>query len=101
MKTYNKIIIEVKEKIGYLTINQPKALNALDSEVLQELNEALTEIENNDDIQVVIVTGAGEKAFVAGANIKEMSSKNPIEGKKFSELGNSDRKSTRLNSSHV
>jgi enoyl-CoA hydratase len=88
MKTFNKILIDIKGKIGYLTINQPKALNALDSEVLQELNEALTEIQNNADIQVVIVTGAGEKAFVAGANIKEMSQKTPIEGMTFSELGN-------------
>lgn len=88
MNSYNKLIIEVKDRIGYLTINQPKALNALDSEVLQELNTALTEIGSNEAIQVLIVTGAGEKAFVAGANIKEMSQKNPIEGKEFSELGN-------------
>ena len=88
MNSYNKLIVEVKDRIGYLTINQPKALNALDSEVLQELNTALTEIGSNEAIQVLIVTGAGEKAFVAGANIKEMSQKNPIEGKEFSELGN-------------
>src|SRR5699024_1251588 len=90
MNSYNKLIIEVKDRTGYLTINQTKVSNDLDSEVLQELNTALTEIGSNEAIQVLIVTGAGEKAFVAGANIKEMSQKNPMEGKEFSELGNAD-----------
>ena len=69
----NNLLLEVEGPIAVLTINRPKALNALNSETLTELNEVLTEIEGRDDIKVVILTGAGEKAFVAGADIGEMS----------------------------
>ena len=68
----NNLLLEVEGPIAVLTINRPKALNALNSETLTELNEVLTEIEGRDDIKVVILTGAGEKAFVAGADISEM-----------------------------
>lgn len=66
------VLLEVKNGFGYLTINRPSALNALSSEVLKDLNLALDQIEASEDIRVVIVTGQGEKAFVAGADIKEM-----------------------------
>ena len=68
----NNLLLEVEGPIAVLTINRPKALNALNSETLTELNEVLTEIEGRDDIKVVILTGAGEKSFVAGADISEM-----------------------------
>ena len=68
----NNLILEVDNSIAVLTINRPKALNALNSETLVELNEVLTEIEGRSDIKVVILTGAGEKSFVAGADISEM-----------------------------
>ena len=60
----NNLLLEVEGPIAVLTINRPKALNALNSETLTELNEVLTEIEGRDDIKVVILTGAGEKSFV-------------------------------------
>ena len=66
----NTVLLEVKEGIGYLTINRPAALNALSSEVLTDLNLVLEQIEKSEDIRVVIVSGQGEKAFVAGADIK-------------------------------
>ena len=58
------VLLEVKNGLGYLTINRPSALNALSSEVLKDLNLALDQIEASEDIRVVIVTGQGEKAFV-------------------------------------
>lgn len=68
----NNLKLEVENEIAVLTIDRPKALNALNTETLEELNEVLTEIEGRDDIKVVILTGAGEKSFVAGADISEM-----------------------------
>lgn len=86
--SYETIKLEVKNNIAYLTIDQPKSLNALSSEVLTEISSAADEIAQNDEVKVVILTGAGEKAFVAGANIKQMQSLNAIEGRDFSDLGN-------------
>ena len=68
----NNLTLDVENEVAVLTINRPKALNALNSETLEELTEVLTEIEGRDDIKVVILTGAGEKSFVAGADISEM-----------------------------
>lgn len=68
----NNLKLEVENEIAVLTIDRPKALNALNTETLEELNEVLTEIEGRDDIKVVILTGSGEKSFVAGADIAEM-----------------------------
>jgi len=68
----NNLRLEVENEIAVLTIDRPKALNALNSETLTELNEVLTDIESRDDVKVVILTGGGEKAFVAGADISEM-----------------------------
>lgn len=68
----NNLILEQDGPIAVLTINRPKALNALNSETLNELNECLAEVEANDEIKVLILTGAGEKSFVAGADISEM-----------------------------
>ena len=79
----NNLLLEVEGPIAVLTINRPKALNALNSETLTELNEVLTEIEGRDDIKVVILTGAGEKSFVAGADISEMVNFSAAEARAF------------------
>ena len=79
----NNLLLEVEGPIAVLTINRPKALNALNSETLPELNEVLTEIEGRDDIKVVILTGSGEKSFVAGADISEMVNFSAAEGRAF------------------
>ena len=79
----NNLLLEVEGPIAVLTINRPKALNALNSDTLTELNEVLTEIEGRDDIKVVILTGAGEKSFVAGADISEMVNFSAAEGRAF------------------
>jgi enoyl-CoA hydratase len=85
---YQNVTLEIKEGIAVLTINRPKQLNALNGETLVELGQAVAEIEQNKDIDVVIVTGAGEKSFVAGADIAEMKDKTPVEGRDWGKLGN-------------
>ena len=79
----NNLLLEVENGIALLTINRPKALNALNSETLAELNTCLAELENTDDVKVVILTGSGEKSFVAGADISEMVNATPAEGRKM------------------
>lgn len=83
---YENIKYEVNEGIGYVTINRPKALNALNMDVLNELYAAFTEIEADDAVKAVIVTGEG-KAFVAGADIAQMSQLNALEGREMMILG--------------
>lgn len=77
------LLIDIKDGIALLTINSPKTLNALNSTVLSELECALYELERDDAVKVVVLTGAGEKAFVAGADIKEMAGMNAFEGQQF------------------
>lgn len=77
---YKNIIFEIKEGIGYVTMNRPKALNALNTEVLTELDHVFREIDKNKDVQVAIVTGAG-RSFIAGADIAQMSDLNGTEGR--------------------
>ena len=73
--------------IGIITMNRPEALNALSSAVFADLTKALDQVEHDDDVYVVIITGAG-RAFVAGADIGEMAHMNVEQGLSFSELGN-------------
>lgn len=82
------VLLEVKNSIGYITINRPEALNALSSQVLTDLNDVLDQVENSEDIRVVIVTGSGEKAFVAGADIKEMDLMSPIQAFEYMTFAN-------------
>ena len=77
---YETINYEVKNNIGYITISRPKALNAINNQVLDELYDVCTKIEKDDDVRVVILTGEG-KAFVAGADIAEMNSLDSIGGR--------------------
>ena len=78
-------VIEVVENAGVvrLTISRPKALNALNSAVLAELERLLCELEQRDDLRAVLITGAGEKSFVAGADITEMQDKTPEQARAF------------------
>ncbi len=85
---YKNVLLEKEGNIAVVTINRPKALNALNSETLVDLNAVIEDLENDDNIYVVILTGAGQKAFVAGADITEMKDLSVQEGRKFSNLGN-------------
>lgn len=84
---YKNIVLQKEDKIAVLTISRPKALNALNSETLKELDLAIDEIANDDKIYAVIITGAG-KAFVAGADITEMKDLDVMGGRRFGNLGN-------------
>jgi enoyl-CoA hydratase len=81
------ILIDIVDGIGVVTINRPQVLNALNSEVVEALQSALREVERNADVKVVVITGAGEKAFVAGGDIKEMSAMDPAAARAFSRRG--------------
>ena len=82
------VILEKEDKIAVVTINRPKALNALNSETLEDLNYVLEQVENDSDVYCVILKGAGEKSFVAGADIAEMKELDSKGGEAFGLLGN-------------
>ena len=82
------ILLEKKGSIAVATINRPKALNALNSQVLEDLNELLDLVKADEEIRALVLTGSGEKAFVAGADIAEMSTLSKTEGEAFGKKGN-------------
>lgn len=84
---YENIIIEQKERIQIITINRPKQLNALNKDTIQELHDALAAADKDAGTRVIIITGSGEKAFVAGADIKEFASFDIENGKKLAAEG--------------
>jgi enoyl-CoA hydratase len=85
--SYENIIFDATEGIATITFNRPKALNALNGQLLDELSGALDRIDADEDIRVLILTGAGEKSFVAGADINELATFNTLQGKLFSRKG--------------
>ncbi len=84
---YENIIYEIHEGIATITFNRPKALNALNGALLDELSRALDEIAADDDIRALVLTGAGDKSFVAGADITELATFNSLSAKVFAEAG--------------
>ncbi len=84
---FNNLLFTVKNRIAFLTINRPTKLNALNLETLGELEAVFLHIRDNEGISVIILTGSGEKAFVAGADIVELSKCTNQTGKNFSEKG--------------
>ncbi len=85
--TSEYILSEVKAGVLIITINRPDKLNALNKQTIEELHETLVEAENVDDIKAVIITGAGQKAFVAGADIAEFANFSVEQGKQLSSIG--------------
>lgn len=83
---YNTIIFKVEEGIGYVTINRPKSLNALNTEVLSELDDVFRKINDDEQVKVAIITGEG-RAFVAGADISQMVDLSGIEGQEMMKKG--------------
>jgi enoyl-CoA hydratase len=79
--------LEKKNKIAYVTIDRPKVLNALNMATMEELRQVFTELKDDGEIRVVILTGGGEKAFVAGADINELARNNPVEAKAYTHKG--------------
>ena len=84
---YENIVYEVKNGIATITFNRPKALNALNSALLSEFSQALDDIAADESIRVLILTGAGDKSFVAGADISELATFNSLKAKAFAAKG--------------
>ena len=86
-KEYSNIIYEKRERVAAITLNRPKALNALNTALLTELREALQDAENDENIGVIVITGAGDRAFCAGADIPEIQGRSPIEARDYASSG--------------
>src|SRR5260370_41484409 len=86
---YENILFEKKDSIAYITFNRQKVLNALNRKTVEELRQALLDARDEAAVRVLILTGAGEKAFVAGADISELALQTPVNGKEFSLFGQS------------
>jgi enoyl-CoA hydratase len=84
---FKYIIYEKNEGIATITLNRPEALNAFSKELVEEILQALEDIRNDENIRVVILTGAGEKAFSAGADIKTMKGMNALKARELSLMG--------------
>lgn len=84
---YENLIVERDDAVVIITINRPAVLNALNSQVLEELSEAIGQARADDGVRALVLTGAGEKAFVAGADIKELAVQSPVAGREHARKG--------------
>lgn len=84
---YETIVYEVQDGVGLVTINRPKVLNALSPQVFDEISEVVEQIRKGSAVRVLVITGAGDKAFVAGADISEFPKMNPLQARSFAEQG--------------
>lgn len=84
---FDNLLVERDGRVAILTINRPSVLNALNAATLEDLRRALLDCRHDDDIRAVVITGAGEKAFVAGADIAELAAQSAIENKALSARG--------------
>jgi enoyl-CoA hydratase len=85
--SYENLLYEKKDGIAYITFNRPKVLNALNRKTVEELQHVLLDGRDDAAVRVLILTGSGEKAFVAGADINELAQQTPVHGKEFSLFG--------------
>lgn len=88
--SYQHIIVEIDDHLGFITIDRPKKLNALNKETIAELHAAFKNLDGDADVRCIIITGSGEKAFVAGADIAEFADFNAAQGKELARKGQSD-----------
>jgi len=87
--SFENIVFEKKNAIAYVTVNRPKVLNALNLATMEELRAAFHEVKNDASVRVVILTGAGEKAFIAGADIGELARNDAVTAKEYTHRGQS------------
>jgi enoyl-CoA hydratase/carnithine racemase len=86
---FENILLEKKNSIAYVTVNRPEVLNALNMATMEELRAAFHDIKNDKNVRVVIFTGSGEKAFIAGADIGELAKHDAVSGKEYTHRGQS------------
>ena len=84
---YENLLYEKKDGIAFITFNRPKVLNALNRKTIEEFQQVLLDARDDAAVRVLILTGSGEKAFVAGADINELATQTPLEGKDTSRRG--------------
>ena len=84
---YENILISIEEKVATITINRPTKLNALNKATISDLSNAIQSLAKNDDARVIVLTGSGEKAFVAGADISEFANYTTVEGAQLAAEG--------------
>ena len=84
---YDTLLFEVSEQVARITFNRPNVLNALNRKTMEELGDCLKKVRADDAIRVLILTGAGEKAFIAGADINELSQQTPVHGRESTLFG--------------
>ena len=84
---YENLLYEKRDRIGFITFNRPKVLNALNRKTMEELRDILTDARDDEEVRVLILTGAGEKSFVAGADIGELAVQTPVTGKETAAFG--------------
>src|SRR5438552_15491159 len=87
--SFENTLFEKRDAIAYVTVNRPKVLNALNMATMEELRRAFHSIKQDAEVRMVILTGAGEKAFIAGADISELARNNPVEAKAYTHRGQS------------
>src|SRR3984957_3782747 len=88
---YENLLYEKRDRIGFITFNRPKVLNALNRKTMEELRDVLAAAREDEEVRVLILTGAGEKSFVAGADISELAVQTPVSGKETAAFGQSVR----------
>ena len=76
---YESVKVEIEQGIFWLTLNRPDVRNALDATMLADIDTAISEAEENDDVRVIVIQGAGEKSFAAGADIRQLNERKPLE----------------------
>lgn len=84
---YETLLLDKRNSIGYVTVNRPEKLNALNRKLMAELFDCFQALQKDAEVRVVILTGSGDKAFVAGADINELARQTPVEGKETSRFG--------------
>jgi enoyl-CoA hydratase len=84
---FENLLYETKDGIAWITFNRPKVLNALNRKTIEEFQQVLLDARDDASVRVLILTGSGEKAFVAGADINELAQQTPVNGKEFSLFG--------------
>jgi enoyl-CoA hydratase len=87
--TFDNILYEKRNSIAYVTVNRPKVLNALNMATMSDLRSAFQDARDDSSIRVVLLTGSGEKAFIAGADIGELQKLSPVEAKEYTHRGQS------------